>query len=387
MAFSKPRLQRLSDAMRRYTEDGTLAGVVTLLHRNGETILEAHGVQDHATKTKMCPDTIFRIASMSKPIAGTAAMLLVEQARLRLDDPIDRYLPELANRKVLRTPTSALDDTIPAKRPLTLRDLLTFRLGYGIVMEFPPISPFPAAFMQSGLMPGAIPPQLSPDEFMRRLGELPLLHQPGEGWLYHTGSDVLGILIARLTGTSLENYLSEQIFQPLGMTDTAFSVPETKTSRLATAYHADGSVFDLATGGHFAKPPIFQSAGGGLVSTADDYLAFAHMLLDQGQPLLSHQSVALMTRNHIALEQQTNFAPGFWETTGWGFCVSVVTNQPALGPNPGSFGWTGGLNTVFCCDPIENMIAIFLAQRLMTSPTPDHFIQDFWTLAYQAIDN
>jgi CubicO group peptidase (beta-lactamase class C family) len=396
--FSKTRLGRMAEVMRGYVERGEIAGAVTLLCRRDEVHVEAIGARDLATAAPMRRDTIFRIASMTKPITAAAAMILVEEARLRLDEPVDRWLPELANRKVLRAIDSPLDDTVPAARPITLRDLLTFRLGLGAVMAFPDRYPIQKAMAEAGLAPGPRPMPFSPDAFMARVGSLPLMHEPGEQWMYHTGSDILGVLIARASGTSLGDFLRERIFAPLGMEDTAFSVPESKLDRLATCYQGDPSsgklaVFDQARGGLWARPPVFESGGGGLVSTADDYLAFARMMLRYGRygsdRVLSRPAVEVMTADQLTPAQKaaSPFSPGFWDTRGWGFGLSVITRRDGVGLSPGSFGWDGGFSTSGYCDPREEMVGILLVQRMMTSPTGFNFHRDFWTLACQAIDD
>ncbi len=388
----------MADVMRGYVERGELAGVVTLLSRHDEVQVETIGAQNLATATPIQRETIFRIASMTKPITAAAAMILVEETKLRLDEPVDRWLPELADRKVLRGIDSPLDDTVPAKRPLTLRDLLTFRLGLGAVMAFPDVYPIQKAMAEAGIAPGPRPLSFSADEFMARVGGLPLVHQPGEQWMYHTGSDILGVLIARAAGMSLGDFLKERIFEPLAMKDTGFSVPEAKLDRLASCYHADPAtgrlaVYDEARGGFWARPPVFESGGGGLVSTADDYLAFGRMLLRYGRHgadrILSRPAVELMTADQLTPEQKASspFVPGFWDTRGWGFGLSVITRRGGVGLSPGSFGWDGGFSTSGYCDPHEDMVGILLIQRMMTSPSGFDFHRDFWTLAYQAIDD
>jgi len=388
----------MADVMRGYVERGELAGVVTLLSRHDEVQVETIGAQNLATATPIQRETIFRIASMTKPITAAAAMILVEETKLRLDEPVDRWLPELADRKVLRGIDSPLDDTVPAKRPLTLRDLLTFRLGLGAVMAFPDVYPIQKAMAEAGIAPGPRPLSFSADEFMARVGGLPLVHQPGEQWMYHTGSDILGVLIARAAGISLGDFLKERIFEPLAMKDTGFSVPEAKLDRLASCYHADPAtgrlaVYDEARGGFWARPPVFESGGGGLVSTADDYLAFGRMLLRYGRHgadrILSRPAVELMTADQLTPEQKASspFVPGFWDTRGWGFGLSVITRRGGVGLSPGSFGWDGGFSTSGYCDPHEDMVGILLIQRMMTSPSGFDFHRDFWTLAYQAIDD
>jgi len=395
-AFSRERLGRMADVMRGYVDRGEVAGVVTLLCRHDEVHVEAIGSQDLAAATPMRRDTVFRIASMTKPITAAAAMILVEEARLRLDDPVDRWLPELAGRRVLRGIDRPLDDTAPAHRPIILRDLLTFRLGVGAIMELPDRYPIQKAMTDAGLAPGPDPLPFSTDEFLARLGRLPLIHQPGDRWMYHTGSDVLGALIARATGTTLGDFLQERIFAPLGMKDTAFSVAEATLGRLATCYQFGTgrlAVYDEARGGRWSRPPDFHSGGGGLASTADDYLAFARMMLSRGrygkERMLARPTVELMTSDQLTAEEKaaSPFAPGFWDSHGWGFGLSVITRRDGVGPSSGSFGWDGGFHTSCYVDPQEDMIGILLAQRLMTSPRPSDFYTDFWTLAYQAIDD
>ena len=284
--------------------------------RRGETHVDVIGTTAFDSDEPMQPDTIFRIASVTKPITAAAAMILVEECTLRLDDPVDALLPELANRQVLRSRESPLDDTVPANRPITVRDVLTFRLGYGAIFAAPGQYPIQAAMEDAGVAPGLHLPSVPPDEYLRRLGSLPLLHQPGERWLYNTGSDVLGVLIARATGMTLGDFLQERIFAPLGMKDTAFSVPASKLDRLAGSYWTnfetgEVEVFDPVRGGRFASPPAFESAASGLVSTVDDLFAFAQMMLNNGkfgdERILSRPSIAVMTTDQLRPEQKVAF--------------------------------------------------------------------------------
>jgi CubicO group peptidase (beta-lactamase class C family) len=339
-------------------------------------------------------DTIFRIASMTKAVTAVAAMILVEEAKLRLDDPVDPWLPELADRKVLRAIDSLLDDTVRAHRPITLRDLLTLRLGLGAIMAPPGFYPIQQAMADSGLAPGPDPIAFTPEEYMKRLGALPLAHQPGEKWLYHTGYDILAVLIARVASVPLEEFLNERIFAPLGMVDTAFHVPDAKLDRLATCYRTDEAgqlaVYDMARGGLWSQSPAMPSE---LVSTIDDYLAFARMMLNSGRHgptrILARPTVELMTTDRLtqALKDTSPFFPGFWDNCGWGFGVSVITHRNDISATPGCYGWAGGFGTTFIVDPQEEMVAIFMIQRLMTSPDSDAINKDFLTLAYQAIDD
>ena len=392
-ASSASRWARIGDTLRGHVDRGEVAGVVALVATRDSVHVDAIGVQDLAAHTPMRRDTIFRIASMTKPITAAAAMILVEEGRIALGDPVERWLPELADRRVLRSIKSALDDTVPARRAITLDDLLTFRLGLGAVMAPPGRYPIQSAMAELGVAPG---PQLLPfdaDEFMARIGRLPLIHQPGERWMYHTGADLLGVLIARLAGMKLADFLRERIFAPLGMRDTGFSVPGGSLDRLATCYAQDDEtgrlkVWDAARGGFYAQPPAFPSL---LVSTADDYLAFARMMLDQGRHergrVLAPESVRLMMSDHITPEQKaaSPFFPGFWDYQGWGFGGAVTTARGGGAGSPGSYGWTGGFGTSVLIDPAAGMTTVVLTQRLMRSADDTAISQEFQALAYQAV--
>ena len=398
--FSKVRLSRLRNVMAGHVERGEVPGLVALVSRRGEAYVEALGVKALGGSDPVQRDTIFRIASMTKPITAAAAMILVEECKLRLDDPVDRLLPELADRRVLKRLEGPLDDTEPAQRPITLRDLLTFRMGFGIVMAPPGTYPIQTAvddlLLGQGMPRPSLPP--APDEWIRRFGTLPLMHQPGEKWMYHTGSDVLGVLIARASDQPLEAFLQQRIFEPLGMKDTGFSVPVPKLDRLATAYSTNFEtgaleLYDPAEGGHWSRPPAFPSGGGGLVSTIDDYLAFGRMMLNQGrhgtQRILSRPSVETMTTDHLTPAQKaaSGLLPGYFDGHGWGFGVAVVTRREDVAAPVGSYGWDGGLGTSWRSDHGEEMVTILLTQASWTSPTPPRVSRDFWTAAYQAIDD
>jgi CubicO group peptidase (beta-lactamase class C family) len=273
--------------MARHVERGRLPGLIALISRRGVEHVDAIGTLAFDSTRPMRRDTIFRLASVTKPITAVAAMILVEECKLRLDDPVDEWLPELADRKVLRTIDSELDDTVPAKRPISLRDLLTFRSGYGEVLFLSPGCPLQRALFEASLPLSAWEFPGTADEFMRRVGSLPLASQPGERWLYHMSADILGVLIARVAGMSLSAFLRERVFKPLGMKDTGFSVPEADLDRLATCYKTDPSsaevsVIPEARGDLLARPCVFETGAGGLVSTADDLLAFGRMMLGKG---------------------------------------------------------------------------------------------------------
>ena len=394
--LSPVRLRRLRDVLTRYVESGSMPGLVALVARRGEVHVEAIGTLEAGGTEPMRRDTIFRIASVTKQIAAAAAMTLVEECRLQLDNPVHDLLPELADRQVLTRLDAPLHETVPARRPITLRDLLTFVFGLGAIMAEPGRYPIQRAMEEAGLEPGPEGRQVEPDEWMKRLGGLPLAYQPGEKWLYHTGSDVLGVLMARVTGRPLAEVLAERVLEPLGMTDTGFHVPEGSLHRLPAAYRPDP-----ATGGlllvddprHslWVRPPAFPSAGGGLVSTADDLLAFCTMMLNKGRHgdgrLLARPTVELMTTDLITEQQKAENPAFFAGNSGWGLGVQVIIRRTTLASTPGRFGWTGGTGTAVYTDPREELIGILLTQREMTSPEPPNVYRDFWTGAYQAIDD
>jgi CubicO group peptidase (beta-lactamase class C family) len=390
----------MHDVMAGHVERGGMPGLVMLVSRRADVHVDAIGMKAQGRHDPMRRDTIMRISSLTKPVTAAAAMILVEECRLRLDEPVDALLPELANRKVLRRLDAPLADTVSATRPITLRDLLTFRMGIGVVMAPPDTYPIQHTMdelrLGQGMPSPATPP--APDEWIRRLGTLPLMHQPGEQWSYGTGSDVLGVLIARACGQPFELFLRERLFGPLGMKDTGFSVPAAKLDRLATSYTTEAATgalerYDAPDGGQWSRPPAFPSGGAGLVSTIDDYFAFARMLLSKGQVgrerILSRPSVELMTSDHLTAQQKAAsvFAPGFFDNHGWGFGVSMITRRDDVAGSIGTYGWDGGLGTAWRTDPREEMITILMTQAAWTSPTPPKVCLDFWTSAYQAIDD
>jgi CubicO group peptidase (beta-lactamase class C family) len=397
--LSKARLQRMHDIMAGHVERGLAPGVVTLVARRGEAHVDVIGKKALDSDDVMRRDTLFRITSMTKPITAVAAMILVEECKLRLDEPIDRFLPELADRRVLKRLDGPLDDTVPAQRPLSLRDLLTFRSGYGMVWGAPDKFPILRAIADLGII-GFGPPDPAmphkPDEWLKRLGTLPLIHQPGERWLYGTGAYILGTLIARVSGKSFGDFLRERIFEPLDMKDTGFFVPPHKLDRFATSYFVNDktgalSRYDGVDDSRWAKPPAFEDGGAGLVSTIDDYFAFARMLLYHGkhgnEHILSRASVALMTTDQLTPAQKaaSPFGDG-WDNRGWGFGVGIVTGRDGLAMTPGAYGWDGGYGTAWQNDPTEEMIVLLLSQRAQF-PALSPVYLDFWTGAYQAIDD
>src|SRR3954447_3199521 len=389
--LSPIRLARVTDTLARHVEHGAAPGLAAVVCRRGVVGVEVVGTTAVGGTKPVQRNSIFRIASMTKPITAVATLILIEESVLHLDDPVDEFLPELANRRVVRTIDAPIDDTVPAERPITVRDLLTFRMGFGGYFGPCPVNEAAAPLQLSvGPPQPGVPPE--PDEWMRRFGTLPLMAQPGSRWLYHTGSDVLGVLIARASGQTFDSFLRERIFEPLGMRDTAFSVPATAVDRLVTSYLTDPDtgaldVFDEPTG-QWSTPPAFPSGGGGLVSTIDDYLAFAQMLLRGGSPILSRPSVETMTTDHLTPDQKAigGFFADDFAARGWGFGVSMVTRRDDPWAPIGQYGWDGGLGTVWRNDPSENLTAILLTNAAFTSPRLPRIALDFFTGVYAAID-
>ena len=395
--WSAARLGRVHDAMAGHVERGEVPGLVTLVDRRGEAHADTIGARAFGGNP-MRRDTIFRVSSLTKPVAAAAAMVLVEDGRLRLDEPVDRLLPELADRRVLRRLDGPLDDTVPAKRPITLRDLLTMRMGFGFIMGPPDDYPILAAAEEQRLGMGPPKPATphEPDEWIRRFATLPLMHQPGEQWMYEMGLAVLGVLISRASERPLEAFLRERIFGPLGMEDTGFYVPPEKLDRLVTCYRTNPETgalepYDGAEDSQWSRPPAFPDARGGLVSTADDYLAFGRMMLDEGEHggerILSRLSVELMTTNHLTPEQRASSGsvPVFLGERGWGFGLSTIPGDDAAVATPGRYGWEGGLGTSWSSDPTEDMVGILLTQRL-ASPGSPRIDLDFWATVYGELD-
>jgi CubicO group peptidase (beta-lactamase class C family) len=383
----------LHAAMSQHVECGDIPGIVTLVAQGDELHVDAIGLKAVGTKDPMQRDTIFRIASLTKPITAAATLVLVDIGALLLDDSVGPWLPELANRQVLRHIGSPLDDTVPARRPITVRDLLTSTFGFGSVMAMPGTHPIQKPIREGHLGGDGYPsPLLTPgiDEWMRRLGALPLMHQPGERWLYNTSCDVLGVLIARVAGKSFEAFLRECLFDPLGMKDTAFSVPPSKLDRLAGIYQFNQDtnkldLFDSLHSSDYSRPPAFESGAGGLVSTADDYHSFLRMLLNKGfqgaERVLSEASVEMMTHDQLTPEQKIGADLFFGNHSSWGFGVGVNVIADMPWSVPGRFGWTGGFGTSAFADPTSDSIGILLTQRLMDSPEPPAVFKDFYTHA------
>jgi CubicO group peptidase (beta-lactamase class C family) len=370
----------LRELLETYVDNGTVPGAVAL---------EARGDRvDVATAGSVARDSIFRIASIGKPMTTAAVMMLIDEGRIALDDPIAEWLPELAAPSVVRTPASPVDDVVPAARPITVEDLLTSRAGWGFPDDFslPAVQPLFSDVHAHMLEPRLIP---APDEWLAALARVPMLHQPGEAWLYNTCSDIQGALVARITGRHFDEFLADRLFEPLGMVDTAFHVPPDKLDRF-TSLHETAAEGELvvrdAPDGHWSTPQSFPSGAGGLVSTVDDCYAFARLLLGEGEVngrrLLSAASVGQMMTNHLT-EAQRAASTLFLEGQGWGFGGSVDVEPIDPWNVPGRYGWVGGTGTTLHVTPSTGDVAILLTQVMMTGPTPTPLMRDFWRAAAQ----
>jgi CubicO group peptidase (beta-lactamase class C family) len=395
----KPRLERLHRVLSGYVERGDIPTLVALVGRNDDVHVETLGTMGVGDARPAQRDTIFRVASITKPVAAVAAMILVEECKVRLDDPIDPWIPEMANRRVLRSIASEIDDTVPAVRAITVRDLFTSRMGFGSVMAMPDTYPI-QRYIRDYRIGGDGPPRLeglpTMDEWLRRLGSLPLMAQPGERWLYHVSLDLLGALVARVSGRSLGAFMRARIFEPLGMKDTSFQVPAEKADRLPPVYASNrqsGTLEVFDDGGknsQWLQPYAYESAAGGLASTVDDYFAFSRMLLNKGrhgrEQILSRASVELMTSDQVTPEERVGMEIFFGPASSWGFGMAVNTTRQEIYQTPGRFGWDGGFGTSAYTDPAEGLIGILLTQRMTDSPEPSRLYTDFWTLAYGAME-
>jgi CubicO group peptidase (beta-lactamase class C family) len=379
--------------LRRHVNVGYTPGAVVVVARGDAIEITVVGEQARgAAAPPVRADSIFRISSMTKPITAAAAMMLIEEGRLRLRDPIDRWIPELAGRRVLRGIGAELDDTVPAHRPITLEDLLTFRCGLGLLPGAPETYPIQRKITELELV-GFGPPDpasaLTPDEWLKRLGSLPLMAQPGEQWLYNTGSYVLGVLLARVAGASLPELLRRRVFEPLGMKDTGFYVPASQLSRLVSAYRLEAGrtvLYDGPGASAWQRPPAFADGGAGLVSTAEDYLAFSRFLLSRGrvigQTLLPPAAVDAMTRDQLTAMQRASGAAILGDGRGWGFGMAVVVQPHAGGLPAGSYGWNGGLGSSWVADPHSGRTVIVLTETLFSSPTPPAMHQEIWRAVF-----
>ena len=354
-------------------ERGEFPGIVTLIARDDDVRVDAIGVTEFGGDVPMRRDTVFRIASLTKPIVAAATMVLVEDDVIDLEEPVIRLLPEMAGQRVLARVDGPLDETVPARRPVTIEDLLTFRFGFGTITEpeFDPPYPINVAADGMRLVLGHPDPRTphDPDAWIRLFGSLPLMYQPGERWNYNVGTLVLGVLLARAAGKPLGDVLRERVFEPLGMAETGFWLPPERARQLPRYYMTDFETGKLAertdTGPEiWSEPPVFPSGAGGLVSTVDEYLTFARMLLNRGvhggTRLLSEKAVELMTTNHLTPAQIAS-AGQILGGSGWGLGIAV-TVEPDEVSGPGRYGWSGGYGTTWFNDPDERLIAMALTQ-------------------------
>jgi CubicO group peptidase (beta-lactamase class C family) len=363
---------RLSD----FVAQGRFPGIAVLVSKAGEIIAEhGAGYRDLANHLPMRRDTLVRLASMSKPLTSAAALILIDEGRLRLTEPIARWLPEAANLTVLRAPGCNVDDVVPAIRAPTLQDLMSHTAGFawGKGLDLPITRAMHEAAGQTPFVP------YDADTFARRVCALPLIRQPGSGWHYSISADLLGVVIARASGTALPQFLKNRLFDPVGMPDTGFFVPPDKLERFSVGYERDSDsrliIHDDARTGFWSRPPIFPAGGGGLISTLDDYVAFARMLLNKGmvenERILSEGSVQLMSSNLLSAEQlkPLDSRVDFLQGQGFGLGLSV-TLDPSSGAaaigrhvrSPGSFSWPGGYGTTWFADPREDLIAVLISQ-------------------------
>jgi CubicO group peptidase (beta-lactamase class C family) len=372
----------LEDLLVSHVERGTVPGAVAVLaSADDEPDVLAIG-SAAVDGPAMRPDAIMRIQSMTKAITSVSALRLVAGGVLDLDEGLEEWLPELADRRVLASPGAALSDTAPATRSITLRHLLTNTSGYGMILDDTPLQ---RAMAENGTEAGADPVTLGADEWLARLAELPLAFQPGDGWRYHHSFGILGILISRVTGRPAGDHLRDDLTGPLGMADTAFWAPLDQVHRLPAAYRRTGSGLSETQpsgGGFYAGEPAFDVSHTELVSTARDYFAFLRMLVHggvaqtgpaRGERILPAELAAAMTTDQTpaAAKAPDSFFPGFWDQTGWGFGVGVETT----GAHPGRFTWSGGQGTNFYVDA-DGTIGILLTQVEIDEPVGE-LISDF----------
>jgi CubicO group peptidase (beta-lactamase class C family) len=384
--LSTAGLARLAQVAASHIGPDRVPGLVALVASGFDVHVEALGVLSIGGPP-VRRDSLFRIASTTKPITGAVTMALVDEGLLSLDEPVMRLLPELASPRVLRRMDGPLDDTVAAERAITVHDLLTFTFGFGMhVAMFAATTPWPIVVAATDAQLATIgppDPKTTPnaDEWIKRLGSLPLMAQPGEHWLYNTGAQVLGVLCQRAAGaSSYHEVLRSRLFEPLGMSQTAFFAPD--VARLATAYAntPEGLTVWDPPDGAWSRPPAFDDGAAGLVSTVDDLLAFARMFLRGGAPMLSRESVTEMTRDHLTAAQREG-QEAFLDERSWGLCQSVAVS----GDRTGAFGWDGGLGTSFLVDPARDLVVIVLTQRLFDNAQPPAVHTELQAAAYAAL--
>ena len=390
-----PSAEAVRKLLNRRVESGFAPGMVALVGEGEASAVVAVGDRTLGGGAPMAADTLFRIASMTKPVTAVAALMLIEDGELELGESVDRLLPELGNRRVLRRLDGPLDDTVPAKRQITVEDLLSFRCGFGVLFGSPADYPILAATQQrqlAGFGPPLPDETYGPDEWLRRLGELPLMAQPGERWLYTTGSNILGVLIARAAGQPLPEVFRSRIFKPLGMADTAFYAPPGKQARLAESYTPtpEGLQPYATSKTAWKTPPAFPAGDAGLVSTAPDFFKFSRFLLrrgvtEDGRRLLAGASIAAMTRDQLSAEQRASGEPILAPGQGWGYGVGVRGTPSDEGVPAGAYGWMGGLGTSWVADPANDRTVIVLTQRAFTGPQDFAAHGEVWRAVYGAL--
>ena len=372
--FINAGLAQVAPALQAAVDAGDLSGVVSLIWRKGEVVqVKTIGKRDIAGDVPMTRDTLFRIASMTKPVTSVAALMLLEEGKLRLEDPITRWLPEFAGMQVLKDAAGPIEDTYPAAREITVEDLLTHRAG--LAYAFSSVGPIAQAHEDRLGPPLGTP--LTPDSWLKALGSLPLSYPPGERFHYSHATEVLGFLVARSEGKPLGQVLKDRIFGPLGMADTDFWAPPERADRLAKLYrmNPDTDQLEDVSFPRATHQPVFEAGGGGLISTADDYLKFARMLLGKGEVdgvrLVKAETVEMMARNRLTEAQRAVPFMGmpFWISQGFGLGVSVIMDATAhawMGAGSvGAFGWPGAFGTWWQADPAQDMVAIYLIQDSM----------------------
>ena len=392
-SFDKARVRSFLETA---VAEGRVAGAVGLVARGGEILsFDAVGMADREAGTPMAQDTLFRIASMTKPITSVAVMMLLEEGRLALEDPVSKFIPELGGLRVLKGDGTL--DTVEATRELTIEHLLTHTSG--ITYRFVGIEPIASLYRDAGVSDGLVETEGTIADGVKRLAGLPLLHQPGERWTYGLSTDVLGRVVEVASGQSLDAFLRERILIPLGMKDTAFFPPEDQAARMAAVYawsEPDGlrrlpdepiieGHLTYSTTFHFKGPRTYFSGGAGLASTAPDYFRFARMLQNGGElesvRILKPETVALMARNHIGdLDMGLDIGPFPDSRFGLGLLVKTASNETG---GLGAFGWAGFYHTLFWIDPENDLIGIFLSQ--LRPPQGHDVAGEFQRAVYEAL--
>jgi len=394
VGMSSERLDRLSLALENYVDEGRLAGAVTIVVRRGKMAYrEGIGHRDVEAQAPMPSDGIFRIASQTKALASVGVMLLQEEGKLLITDPIGDYLPMFAETTVAEPNDEGGYNVVPAQRPITIRDLLTHTAGISYGRRTDERGSAAETWEEAGITGWYFANRDEPVvETMARLSELPMDAHPGESWIYGYNTDILGAMIEKISGQTLGEFLKERLFDPLGMTDTHFFLPESKVGRLATVYSSvgDGSSFERAPDpghmvgqGHYVSGPRTAfSAGAGALSTATDYARFLQMMLNggelEGTRLLSRKTVELMTTNHLT-DQPFRAGQGF----GLGFSIVENVGARGLPGSKGEFGWGGAYHSTYWVDPTEELVVVYLTQLIPAGGLDDH--GRLRALIYQAI--